>query len=202
VSQGLWRTGDAVVIFDGQSLNVWPSEGHANSYPVQMLATRPNLARGIAGVAGLSWQQLDNDFTSRVTDRFLRLSPVAVYCMVGGTTQVDLGQAAATIYASELAIATLFRDACTALGVTGWVVGTTTTPSTSFSAGDNVILATLQGLQRADASNVYDGFADLAADPRLDDASDTTYYVDGTHPTTAGAAAIAELVGAAVDALI
>lgn len=202
MSQGLWRTGDAVCIFDGQSLVVWPSSGHVNSYPVQMLSTRPHLARGIAAVGGLSWQQLDNDVPSRVGP-YLKLSPTVLYLTVGGTTQVDLGQAAATIYASEGTIIDLVRTEATAVGVdTFLVIGSTTTPSTSFSAGDNAILDELNNLKRADASGFYDTLVDLAADPRLDDPADTTYYQDGTHPTTAGAAAIAELMGAAVDALL
>lgn len=276
------RSADYVCVFDGQSLTVWPSENHINSFPIQMMSTRRSRAVfKVVGVSGLAWTQLDNDFSSRVAP-FAKMSPVSFYLMVGGTTQVSFGTAASAIYDSEKAISDLARNA----GF-DYVIGSTTTPSYSFGlktatvtvsatagtytlsyrgqttaglarnatastvqtallglstigtgnvtvsganggpytvtfgAGDfysglliangalltgtvtvSTLLSTLNDLKRSDASNAYDALADLIVDPRLDDPFDTAYYADGTHPTTAGSTAIAELMGAAVDSLL
>lgn len=43
-----------------------------------------------------------------------------------------------------------------------------------------------------------DGLVDIAADPRLSDADDTTYFVDGVHPTALGTEALASLTASAM----
>jgi hypothetical protein len=270
------------VIVDGQSLTVWPSLNAATSFPIVM---RDDLGVPVwvAGVGGLSWQQLDNDFATRVAP-YVAVAPVAVYVMVGGTTQVSLGQNASNLYASEEAIADLFLAACAADSITGYVVGTTTTPSTGFedashhltyvAAGSNGVnvntfagagvlnvndatdfpstgtlrvitsssraiidytgttATTFTGCTTTSGSGLlqtygtvgtssgapgvlvelnklvkdntagWDAIVDLAADSRLCDANNTTYYTDGTHPTTAGNDVMAELIGAAVLTVI
>lgn len=200
MSQSQVRHGDYACVFDGQSLVVWPSAYHVNSFPMRMMEGR-KAAYHIVGIGGYAWTQLDNDFSSRVAP-YAKLAPVSFYIMVGATTQIDLGQAGGAVYNTEKAIS----DLAYAAGYT-YVIGSTTTPSTSFSAADNIELGILNAAVRADASNAFDAVADLAADPRLDDPTDTTYYGDGTHPTyvddvNSGTVAMAELIGAAVDSLL
>jgi hypothetical protein len=55
---------------------------------------------------------------------------------------------------------------------------------------------------RLNYKDYADGLADVAADKRLGDASDKTYYTDGVHMTDAGYAAVAEIVEAAVKRLV
>lgn len=205
---GRGRMADAAVLFDGQSLNVYPNPTHPSTYPRLVMATRPRLVAGsgdqfVPAIGGLSWQQLDNDPLER-WNRYMRLSTVAFYVMVGGTTQVGLGQAAATIYASEGSISQTFRDLCTAIGITGYVVGTTTLPSTEFPDGaDNAILVALNNLKMSQGvtDGFYDVLVDLAAQTGLSDPS-SPYYADGTHPTLIGRQAMASYVGPAIDALL
>jgi hypothetical protein len=262
------------IIVDGQSLTVWPSLNDPTSFPILM---RDDLGVPVwtAGVGGLSWQQLDNDFETRV-GQYVSVAPVAVYVMVGGTTQVALSQSASNIYSSEEAIADLFLAACADHSITGYVVATTTTPSTSFgdltyiTAGSNgvnvntfagsgvinvnstslfdasgtlrvitsssraiitytgVTATTFTGCTTTSGSGLlqtygtvgtsagspgvlvelnklvkdntagFDAVVDLAADSRLCDAGNLTYYEDGTHQTDEGNEAMAELIGAAV----
>lgn len=198
MSKSQLRHGDYACVFDGQSLVVWPSAYHVNSFPMKMMSGR-KAGYHIVGIGGYAWTQLDNDFSSRVAP-FAKLAPVSFYLMVGGTTQIALGQSGSAVYDTEKAISDLAKAA----GYT-YVIGSTTTPSTTFDAGDNVELGILNAEVLADADAAFDAVADLAADPRLDDPTDTTYYSDGTHPTTfanGGTAAIAELMGAAVDSLL
>ena len=195
MSRAKFRTGDYCCVFDGQSLVVWPSAYHVNSFPRQMMVGR-KAPYWIAGISGYAWTQLDNDFESRIAP-YAKMASPSFYLMVGGTTQIALGQSGTTVYSTEKAIS----DLAYAAGY-DYVIGSTTTPSTAFSGANNIQLADLNARVLADASSAFDVSVDLAGDPRLDDATDATHYTDGTHPTTAGAAAIAELMGAAVDSLL
>lgn len=276
MSQFYCRVADYVVIVDGQSLTTWPSLTDPDNFPNQLMVGRTTAVLGNVGVGGLAWTQLDNNLETRVGP-YLGLSPVVFYLMVGGTTQVSLGQSATAIYNSEGSIIDDVQDLAVSIGVdTFRVIGSTTTPSTSFGADTTVasgsngvntntftgsgtlnvvsttnaptsgtlkvatdgtqatitytgrtsttftgcnttsgggvmstggavrnnsaqILYDLNTTKLSDPNTHYDVIVDLAGDSRLDDPSNGTYYEDGTHPTTAGNAAIAELMGAAID---
>lgn len=203
MTAGAFRAGDYGVIFDGQSLPVHPLADQTLNFPARLMTGRlaPD---GVVAVGGLSWQQLDNDVSARIGP-FVKMAPKIVYIQVGGTTQVNLGQAAADIYASEGAIIAQVA-ALVPGGSDFYVIGTTTTPSTAFDPTSDAILITLNALKLADASNFYDVVVDLAGDPRLDDPTDTTAYSDGTHLTTTnvtgGHAIFAELLAVALDSLV
>lgn len=82
----------------------------------------------------------------------------------------------------------------------GWrVIFATTTPrdASHFTSEQQAAADNINDFFRNNPSE-RDGFIDWAADPNLDDPTDTTYYQDGVHPTAAGAAVIAELVRAAI----
>ncbi len=57
-------------------------------------------------------------------------------------------------------------------------------------------------LVMADASAAFDYKVDLAGDSRLADPTNTTYYIDGTHPTNAGRQVMADLVAPALNAIL
>jgi hypothetical protein len=68
-------------------------------------------------------------------------------------------------------------------------------PSTAFLAGEEVYRQSVNVSMRANASRIYgDRIIDAAALPQLQDPNDTTYYVDGTHPTVAGHTLLAKLL--------
>lgn len=54
----------------------------------------------------------------------------------------------------------------------------------------------------ADASAAFDYKVDLAGDSRLADPTNTTYYIDGTHPTNTGRQVMADLIAPALDAIL
>lgn len=58
--------------------------------------------------------------------------------------------------------------------------------------------SSLVALRRANWRNYADALIDYPADPRLADPADGNYFQDGTHPTAAGYAAMAEVAAAAI----
>lgn len=55
---------------------------------------------------------------------------------------------------------------------------------------------------RANWPSFSDALADVAADPRLSDPNNTTYFSDGTHLTAAGNAVVAEIVANALATIM
>lgn len=94
------------------------------------------------------------------------------------------------------------------------VTGTTFTGCNTTSGGGvmstngrvrNIIYSRLydgNALVLADASAAFDYVVDLAGDSRLADPFNSTYYIDGTHPTDAGRQVMADLVAPALDAIL
>jgi lysophospholipase L1-like esterase len=86
----------------------------------------------------------------------------------------------------------------------GWGVGAsklvamTITPRTVFTAPQNALVAQFNDWLRSNYTTYATHLVDLAADTRLDDPNDATYYDDGIHMTTAGYAVVAELIQAEV----
>jgi len=88
---------------------------------------------------------------------------------------------------------------CTARKAAGWNKVIVCTEIDSTAAGWNAKYQALNTLIRA--SHAWaDAVADLGADARLQNASDGTYYTDGTHLTAAGYAVVAGIVGAVLAA--
>ena len=86
---------------------------------------------------------------------------------------------------------------CRARKAAGWNKVIVCTEIDSTAAGWTAKKNTLNGLIAADHSWA-DAVADLGADARLQNASDATYYTDGTHLTAAGYAVVAGIVAAAL----
>jgi lysophospholipase L1-like esterase len=127
------------------------------------------------------------------------LRPNDVWLVQGGTNDIIIGgRTAAQIYADHQTIWAAAR----ATGST--VVAHTITPSGLFSGAQETIRTDANTLIRAGGA-FYDALSDVAADPRLDDPLDATYYNQGgdmTHPTVAGYAAWAEVAEAAIEPLL
>jgi hypothetical protein len=188
------RASNYKVIFDGQSLN-W--SGGSTSFPNLLMAGRGIHTSNVA-ISGFAWTQLKNMVTGRLTPYLLR-SNIPIIIGVGGTTDYAVNQTGAAVYASEVTWANNLRAATSDYV---YIIQTTTTPSTSFTGAQDTNRITGNGLVVADASGAFDYTVDLAGDSRLSDATNTTYFSDGTHPTLAGRQAIAELLGASLDLIL
>jgi hypothetical protein len=88
---------------------------------------------------------------------------------------------------SVAALETAITSYCQAMQAAGWlVVVSTLLPSTA--SGFNALRNTFNTWLRANYTNFANALADPASDATIGTdaaASNTTYYVDGTHPTTA-----------------
>lgn len=123
---------------------------------------------------------------------------ITIVIGVGGTTDYALNRTGAQVYADEVSWANSVRAAGA-----DYIIQTTTTPSTTFTAPQDTNRINGNILVMADASNAFDYSIDLAGDPRLSNPIDTTYYnPDGTHPNSAGAQVIADLIAPALDAIL
>lgn len=202
MSEIAYRAADYGVVFDGQSLNGNPFG--ENTYPITVMSTR----NGVAAVdrpwiGGYAWNQLyagapsgSFPFTERCAP-YCKIAPYVVYIQLGGTTSYALGVSGASVYASE-------GDCAAAARAAGadYVIGTTTTPSTQITGGNETKRLAGNALVLADASGYFDAVVDLAGHADLDDSSDTNFYVDGTHLAPGGITLVASLIGTALDAAL
>lgn len=94
---------------------------------------------------------------------------------------------------------------CQSRQAAGYQVIVCTDPDTDhtngyITAGDKTVYTAYNALVRADHS-FADGFVDLELVSELSDATDTTYFDDGTHLTLAGANKVADAVFAVLNSL-
>ena len=143
---------------------------------------------------------------AHVTDDALHLVPSGkqgVLHVLIGINDIFYMQTSAGI-AAGITISTIFNNLktyCLARRAAGWnkiVVGTLTSSNLGESQRES-----LNTLIRGDSS-FYDALADYAADSRIgaDGAyASTTYFLDGTHPTTTGQQIMAGIATAAIQSL-
>jgi lysophospholipase L1-like esterase len=154
---------------------------------------------------GGAWSVTNTAVTGRNIQQMIDAAPASVdtqygnpgsntVVILGGSNPVASGVSAATIL-SQLAEYTADRRAV------GWRVAIgTIPPNGSLSGAQETVRQTVNSTLRSSLATYGDILVDFAADPRLDDALDTTYYFEGDrlHWTAAGAAVAAELVEAAI----
>lgn len=189
------------LIFEGDSITDQATIGTGVAmYPWNVatnLSVRPH-SRNFAA-SGATLDNGANSLTNRaaMVDE-LRLGQTNVLSILIGAN--DLGSLTATQTTNWVARLKTYCDARQALG---WRISLCTIlPRTT--AGFNTQRNIANDLIRADTS-FYDSLADLAADTTIGedaDASDGTYYSDGTHPTVAGHAIIGPIVRASVATLL
>lgn len=196
MSRGQFRSAPYFVVFAGQSLNIMP--GPALCYPTQLMGDYfPAVPYANVAIGSMSWTNLSVIQAANVNIHANGgLTTILIMC--GGTADVFIeNDTGATLYAQEVA----YANAARAAGF-NHIIGTTITSTTAFSPGQNTERSNHNTLLLADASAAFDSVVDLAGDPRLDDPADATYYADGTHWTSAGAQAAADLVFPALDLYI
>lgn len=179
------------LIFDGQSLNNTPEVG---SHPTLVLGVRAGRAFGSnVGVSATTYAQRAPTAASRV-DGLVGNSARTVLIDVAGQSDIYADMSAAAILAAAVA----YKDARLAAGADAYWIATVppAAGAFAFTAPEEAVRLAYNDLLRV--SPEFTGVVDLAVRPELDDATDTTYFVDGLHPTAAGAAAIADEIVATV----
>lgn len=174
------------VLFIGQSLNLVPN---GNTYPMQLMnGSFPKVPYTNSAIGGAAWNGLVKVRNYMVLP-WVAVSGYTVLIMNGGTTDLAVGATGADCYAGMGEFSTWAK----ANGF-DWIIGTTITPSTTFTGPQETQRLAGNTLILADASNYFDSEADLMSDSRLTNPADTTYYADGTHFTATGAGVAASVV--------
>lgn len=182
-------------VFDGQSLNFAPL---ATNYPRTTMANFPAVPWNNIGVAGTSWTVLGNTALQR-TDRWAAKSNFSVLIMCGGTSDILAPESndGPTVYSDMVG----YGNARRAAGF-DYVIATTITPDTAMTGTENTNRVNANALILGDASAAFDVKVDFAGNASLSDASNATYYTDGLHWTTAGAAVAASMMTPVLTTLL
>lgn len=183
-----------LIVFDGQSLNLVPNA--AQSFPTKTMATGiTHTAWYNAAITATSWTQRAVDAAERV-DKRLRSVPTTGICTLfdtAGTRNIAaLNQDAATAFAEAAAYWADRRTAGFDL-----IVASTLAPSTSFVGDEPAEMAAFNNLLRAAVGDEIDALADWDTIPEATDATNTTYFPDGTHLSDALTTLIAPVTRAA-----
>ncbi len=194
---------NAIIIFDGNSLTNSGLEGGYGAgpkYPEAVQAMAPWTTNGATfynfGVGGQTTQAMINDATTQIDPLFdADVTCVVVAWEIGNDIHFN-GDATAAF--------NRFKSYCQARQTVGFKVVVLNVTPRDLSpdltpAGDTYA----QWWTKAQAANALlaaqwtdfaDAFVDLAADSRLDDPLDTTYYFDKVHHNGTGRGVIAQLV--------
>jgi len=179
------------IVCDGDSIMAGHNIAGAATFAVQNMNVSMQMANALQDHevynVAVSGQTIGNLASNRSVFVDLRFNPNVVrnfYCVHVGTNDTAAGTAPATTYAAVAAH-------CSGLRAAGWkVIVTTQLPR---GDGQTTNRNTYNGLIRAGYQNFADGLVDLAADPLLDDNTDTTYYdSDQIHLNTAGCSVMAQ----------
>lgn len=197
--EGKWAAARRFVICDGDSLTRGLGATAGNDYP-SVLASELSTAFDVRnfGADSQTLTNMSSDAVAQIdTPTGTTLNRQNIIVAWGGGNDLYFGDSAATTisdfetYCGARNSAGLLVVACTIIDRTegggSWTAAEADTVNTSI---------------RANWATYADALCDLAADARLSDHTDLTYYsADGTHLTDAGYAAVAELVAASVQAL-
>jgi hypothetical protein len=194
-----WING-AVIGFDGNSLTEGQGATAGGDYPDQLysllvsagvtLASRPNFA-----VGGQTTAQMESDAVTQI-DPYLSTGSGAHILFAW-----EIGNHLA-VTGNISTVETAFQNYCAERREAGWKVVVITNPprnSTTAGYGSNVAayntaLQTCNTWLRANWTSFADGIVDIAADSRLSDYTNATYYyTDQIHLSNNGYAVVAEL---------
>lgn len=187
-----------LIVFDGDSLSTTGGGVTiAQTYPYQLidLLGRNTWDSYNVAVFGQTTTNLASD-ASYEYDPLAFSWPRAILVVWIGTNDISAGDSATTVYNNISAF-------CSARRAAGWkVVVCTIIARGTFSAGQNTTKGTVNSNIVSNYTTFADRLCDLAADSRLSNASDTTYYnADTVHLNSTGYGVVAALVQTQVQAL-
>lgn len=186
----------ALIICDGDSRTEGIEAGpelHGNTYPAHLTRhlTDPVTVVNV-GISGQTVAAMTADvaYNDALYDASL---PANVVVMAGGINDCNQAASAATLQSR-------IETYCAARRSAGFdVVACTIPPAVSVTGSEETVRTTVNTWMRANWATWSDVLVDLAADSRLDDTSDTTYFdSDGVHFSAEGHSVIAELVASAL----
>lgn len=187
------------IVCDGNSLTRGYGAGGANSYPTQLKGLVSTAYTVInRGVDSQTTDQMEADAAAQIDYWLDIFQNNSVLIGWEGTNDIQFGASLAT---TQSRWNTYFSARATA----GWasngckLVACTVIPRVDSTAPKNAIRDDFNAWLRTNYSTYATHLVDLAADSRLQDTSNTTYFdADGVHLTAAGYAVVAELFFARV----
>lgn len=187
------------IVCDGNSLTRGYGAGGSNSYPTQLKELVSTTYTVInRGVDSQTTDQMEADAATQI-DSWLDIFPNnSILIAWEGSNDIQFGASLATAqsrwntYFSARASAGWASNGCK-------LVACTVIPRGDSSAPKDAIRDDFNDWLRSNYTDYATHLVDLAADSRLQDTGNTTYFdADTVHLTTAGYAVVAELVGAAI----
>jgi lysophospholipase L1-like esterase len=189
---------NSVMVFDGNSLTAGQGASAGMDYPSQLIALLTS--SGVAGMEthnfGVSGQQTG----SMIADAATQIDPLI---NVGVQNILFAWEIGNDIYYNGNAVnaENAFQTYCEARRAAGWKVIVFTCPprNNTTPAGDDVAtyntkLSASNTWIRTNYASFADALVDLAADSRLSDYTNMTYYyTDGVHLSNNGYGVVAEL---------
>lgn len=182
----------------GDSMTAGTGSTGGNDYPHQLNAL---LGSGYyllnIGVSGSATTTLEAQ-QGAAANAYFNATPTCIDVIWIGTNDIVGGVSAATIATN---IGTIHAARKTSHPTVKTVI-CTIVDRVSFDAAKEAVRATLNADLVANyATYNADAVCNLAADARLSDSTNTTYFSDGTHLTNAGYAVVAELLAPVVASL-
>lgn len=180
------------ITYDGQSLLLAPSGGPFAPDYVAAALVHPFRSVNTA-VLGTTYTQRSVDVATRTDIYVAKVGGVRNYVDCGGSSDLANGATSTAL----IAAAETYWNARKTAGFNKVVV-CTVPPAAIIMGGAETQRVAYNIAVRASA--VPNALADLAADSRLQDINDATYFqtIDKTHPTAAGAQVVASLIAAAL----
>jgi len=191
-----FRAAPFALIAEGQSLNFSPSS--SDNYPIRVVAGLSSYRFSSpinTALANTGWFSLEPTLDDRVTP-YVNAGLETFGLLCGGSTDINLSYTAQNIYDKMCDIS----DTLKAAGINR-VVALTIPPSTLITSNETKRTDT-NALIVADASLAFDGVANVAVISGLDDATNVTYYSDGTHWTATAAQLAADAVVAVLTEIL
>lgn len=166
----------------------------AGGYPSRLMSGRRQ-PMAVTALSGLGFATRETTALHRV-DAKVKYARRNILFSWGGYTELWAGS-----YTAEdtLAAAETFADNRRAAGF-DYIIGLTVPHSTSFSGAQDTERLEYNALLLA--SDHFDAVVDVADDVRMQDGSDTDYFVDGLHFTAGGAQVVADLCEPHLDAAL
>ena len=186
---------DAIMnlVFDGDSLTEGAYSTAGYDYPSVLSSNYPSYTKYNLGIGGAKVSEMIANFKDVDAAYATKKS---ILCLLGGHNDLNNAVTGANLYTSVTTYHTMAK-------ATGYkTIAMTVFSSALLTAGEETQRLDFNSRLSADHS-FADGFVDLAADARLQNPADTTYFnADGVHLTDAGYAVIAALVKPVLDTLV
>lgn len=180
-----------LIVCDGDSrTSGWEHASFGNTWPAildNLLASDATVLN--LGVGSQTLNNMASDAATEVDPLYSASYARSVAICYGGINDVFAGDSAATAQGD-------ISTYCAARQSTGFdVLVGTLPPASTVSGAAETVRTTVNTWLRANYGTFADGLVDFAADPRLTNTADTTYFdADGVHFTATGYAVHAELV--------